>query len=435
MGPGSRRICFAARVVSLALAASSCATSRPRAAPAAIPADCWPFVTNPAPGPARVEPPLVDLSAAKPYRNYLGVTRVDPVADHFTFRSDLHGPTDIRVRRDGAGRLGIDLETSVCPRSILCSAGGGAAPSPADPPQPAEVAALAHDVEAELRSRCPSARGWSLKYQGRYRTVTAQELIASDVNDRGSRVVGWYGAADVELDESLTHFVRELCVYSGFFFTTEVHADADAQWLVLPPGETVFLGGAGTQRLAPRIAEAARRRDSKVPAPEFASLVPEGSPRLPPGLASRVTAKVALFDRGVRAGSDLLAHLDLHDAVFGTGAVADAAATLGQGHYKLHAALTSFVPLSPMAEWMVDAFAGTLALHLEDDHGHAWDRSYTVHGKIELEGSTVVAPNGLEIPREREKPPDPGLGPYGLDFVGETIHLTVDSELSNDPRL
>jgi hypothetical protein len=177
-------------------------------------------------------------------------------------------------------------------------------------------------------------------------------------------------------------------------------------------------------QLAGDIAAAARRFDSHEPGPALASLVPADAPMLPVGFVPHVVAKVHL---SMRDSSDLIAALDLRDAVFGTGASGDA--TLPAG-YKLHATLTPEAPRAPVPGRTSDRYAGTLLLRLEDDRGHRWERAYRATGGIELEGDTVVAPRGLSIPGASSPSPEAEArhGKLGsLDF-------TVDLSLLVDPR-
>jgi hypothetical protein len=221
-----------------------------------------------------------------------------------------------------------------------------------------------------------------------------------------------------------------------------IELPADAQWLVLPPGDgrNLLLRSGGVLRLSSQIAEAAQRYDAKAKAPTLESFVPADAPLLPPGFVSRVVAKVSLYGRVADGpGSndlDLVAPLDLHDAVFGAGASADATLDLGQIRYTLHATLTPSSPRSPTSARTTDAYAGTLVVHVEDDRGHAWQHAYPASGRVELEGEAVVAPYGLQIPGASGPSPEyearhgrlPGFARY------TAVDLHLDVELSDDPR-
>jgi hypothetical protein len=367
---------------------------------------------------SQASPPLADLSAAKPFRTYLAVTQVEPAGQHFTvWYSSVESTTlQLRVERAATGRLVITSEGGYW--------GGVGLPPDSVPPVPPEAAVLAHELEAELRRRCPVGRHWQLKYEGLSRTVTVQEFVARD-DSRGTQRGGWFATAKVAADASLAHITSIVEETSGF---GTIELPGTAQWLVPPPslGDKLFLYHGGAMKLAEDIAAAARRFDSHEPGPALASLVPADAPMLPVGFVPQVTAKVHLSMRDYD-NSNLIAELNLHDAVFGTGASGEA--TLPAG-YKLHATLTPEAPRAPVAGRTSDRYAGTLLLQLEDGRGHRWERSYRATGGIELEGDTVVAPAGLSIPGASAPSPEEQarhgkLG--GLD-------LTVDLSLLADPR-
>lgn len=363
-------------------------------------------------------PVLADLSAARPYRTYLAVTQVEPAGHHFTaWYSSIESTTlQLRVERAATGRLVIETEGGYW--------GGLGLPPEHVPPVPPEAAALAHELESELRRRCPVGRDWQLKYEGLSRTVTVQEFVARD-ELRGSQRGGWFATTKVAADSSLAHVTSIVEETSGFGL---IELPAMAQWLVPPPslGDKLFLYHGGAMALADDIAAAARRFDSHEPGPALASLVPADAPMLPVGFVPQVTAKVQLLIRD-DDNSNLIAKLDLRDAVFGTGASGDA--TLPTG-YKLHATLTPEAPRAPVPGRTSDRYAGTLLLRLEDDHGHRWERSYRATGGIELEGDTVVAPNGLSIPGASSPSPeaDARHGKLG------SLEFTVELSLLADPR-
>lgn len=420
---GAQVISSFLRGLSLMLITASCGFS-----PGGM-SECRMFV----PRSPQVAPALADLSAVKAFRNYIAVTRVEPASHHFTLWYSYIEPNMLRVRasRDAAGHLIIEPEGGYW---------GGLGGAPREiPPVPPEVADLARDVMDELRARCPSSGGWKIAYGGLNRTVTAQELIAHDVDGRGTRRSGWNATVQVSMDEQLTRIVGEVEEQSGFGL---VEIPADAQWLTLPSlnEQRLLLGGARTQELSSLIAEAAQRYVSKTPGPALASLVPADAPLLPPGFVSRVAAKVSLYGRAPQSSGsinlDLIAPLDLRDAVFGKGAVADAAVDLGRIHYKLHAALVPTEPRAATPGRTSARYTGSLQLHIEDDHGHTWDHTYPASGPIELEGDAVVAPTGLEIPGASSPSPEydarhaqlPSSPPF------TAVDLYVDVQLSDDPR-
>jgi hypothetical protein len=109
---------------------------------------------------------------------------------------------------------------------------------------------------------------------------------------------------------------------------------------------------------------------------------------------------------------------------------------LGQARYRMRAVLTPSVPSSPASARRHDAYSGTLAVHVDDGRGHDWEHVYPAHGAIDLEGDTVVAPAGLEVPGASAPSPAydarhgqmPGVGPY------RSVDLYLDVELFDDPR-
>jgi hypothetical protein len=73
---------------------------------------------------------------------------------------------------------------------------------------------------------------------------------------------------------------------------------------------------------------------------------------------------------------------------------------------------------------------------VEDDHGHAWQHAYPVHGPLDLEGEAVVAPWGIELPGASSPSPEadalegllPGFGPY------RAVALRVNIDTALHPR-
>src|SRR5262249_45947058 len=78
----------------------------------------------------RLPPKYQDLSEAKPYRNYLGITHIEPAAHHFSVWYQDIEPTvvQLRARLDDKGRALLEYEGSAW-------GGLGVAPSEV-PPQP-----------------------------------------------------------------------------------------------------------------------------------------------------------------------------------------------------------------------------------------------------------------------------------------------------------
>jgi hypothetical protein len=363
-------------------------------------------------------PTQADLSDARAFRNYMAVTAVWPVGHHFTVVSQGK-KANLRVERDPGGRLMITDE-------IGYPGAAGTAP-PVISPIPPDVRPLVVELEAELKARCRSAPNFEIEYTGNNRSVIVAELIAHDVDGRGTRRYGWKAVARVVMDESLSRIVGVMQDMSGFGL---IELSGTAQWLTLPPqsGRPRFLlNRTEIRSLSPLMAEAARRHEAKAPALALGSLVPANAPLLPPGFVAQVRAKLSL------AGQDLVVPLDLKDAVFGAGASGHATLVLGGTQYRFRATLSPSTSRTPQPGRTRDKYAGKLALHLEDDRGHAWDRTYPVRGELVLEGETLVAPTGLSIPQDTVPLDErtgrlPGLAP------GSTVSIFVDVSLFDDPR-
>lgn len=373
--------------------------------------------------------PLADLSAVRPYRNYLAVTGVEPVGEHFTVWYPL-GMVRLRVVRRGGGELAFELETGMW---------GGVDPGPSSAPAiPARAAPLAKALETALREHCSSTPYWKIAYAGRSRTVAVDELIAVDATRRGTRLGGWFARYKVAMDESL-HRVLGTVDYTHGAGVIEVRRTA--QWLARPPGNGTRLAlvSQGPERLAAQIADAAQRYVAGVPGPALAALVPADAPLLPAGYVARVVARVRLIARHPTVTDpsvQLAAPIALHDAVFGRGAGGDAEAVLADRRYRLRATLTPAAPRAAMPGLRRGEFRGTLTLHITDDQGGAWGRAYPAHGALDLEGDAVVAPYGVEIPGASSPSPEwdrrhgalPGFGPY------RSIDIEVDVDTEDDPR-
>jgi hypothetical protein len=376
-----------------------------------------------------------NLAAVKPYRNYLAVSRVEPFAEHFTiWQSD--GFTRVRVVRDASGSLVFESEGEAE------SWGGSARTTP--PAMSDESAAVMAELEAALRRHCSWVPAWDIEYKGRYRQVTVQEFIALGTAGDGRGTVeavpAWFATYQLKMDESLRRVLGTLDTTSGLSLgTTEI--GRDAQWLAIPPGNgmKLVLVNDGPKALVSEIGEAAQRFARGARGPALASLVPADAPMLPPGFVPRVVVKVTLVGVTHKPPSvvaEVRIPIELHDAVFGSGASGDAEATLSGERYRLHAALTPEAPRAPIPGRSDAKFAGALILRVEDEHDHAWEHTYPVHGGLDLEGDSVVAPWGVGLPGASSRSPEadalrgqlPGLGPFS------TVDLRVDISTYVDPR-
>jgi hypothetical protein len=371
-------------------------------------------------------PEAANLSAVKPYRNYLAVSQVDAISEHFTIWH-AEQMQQVRVVRDSSGHPIFESEGGM-------EGGVGSGPENA-PALPSAVAVLAHDLEAELRDHCPWVPSWNIQYKGRYRKVTVQEFIALV-----AWPAGWFATYQVAMDESLQRIAGTLDSMSGLSLGA-MEIPRDAQWLAIPPGNgmKLTLVSSGPQPFTSEIADAARRLVQRAKGPTPASLVPADAPLLPPGFVSRVVVKVDLL--GVTqtppsVTARLEAPIELHDAVFGSGASGDSEAMLGGELYRMHATLIPDTPSIPTPGRSDGKFSGTLTVHIGDQHGHAWEHAYPAHGALDLEGDSVVAPWGIGIPgasspsREAEELRGqlPGIGPY------RAVELRVDHSSLVDPR-
>lgn len=418
----SRRVLGDACGLLLIVAASSCALGRSQGDTEVQASKCVlksdPFVVETLMAWTTGGPTHADLSDARAYRNYMAVTAIWPVGHHFTVSSQ-GAMADLRVERDPGGHLTITREG-------YFRGDPGLAP-PSISPIPPDVRPLADELEAELKARCGSTLDLKLQYSGRNRSVIVAEFIAHDLDGRGTRRAGWKAAARVLMDESLTRIVGVVKDVSWF---GSIELPETAQWLALPQqsgGPRLLLVETEIRGLSEELAEAARRHDAQAPALALASLVPAGAPMLPPGFVSRVQAKLSI------SGQYLVVPLDIHDAVFGAGASGDGTVTLGRTQYRLHATLSPSMPRTPQPGRTSDKYAGTLELHLEDDRGHTWDRTYPVQGELQMEGASVVAPWGFDIPQDTVSF-DERRGQLPGPDPGSLVHVYVDVELSDDPR-
>lgn len=375
-----------------------------------------------------------NLAAVKPYRNYLAVSQVDPVGDHFAIwrRDEL---TQVRAVRDASDHLVFELEGEA----------EGIVSSPATLAEmPAGAAGVARELRAALREHCPWVSSWDIEYKGRYRRVTVQEFIAlgvaGDARGTVTSVPAWFATYQLKMDESLRRVLGTLDTMSGLSLgTTEV--TRDAQWLAVPPGNgmKLILVSDGPQSLVSEVGDAAQRFVRGAQGPALASLVPADAPMLPAGFVPRVVAKVTLVGVTQKPPSvvaEVRIPIELHDAVFSSGASGDAEATLSGERYRVHAALTPEAPRAAIPGRSDAKFTGTLTLRVADEHDHAWEHAYPAHGTLDLEGDSVVAPWGIGLPGASSPSPEadalrgqlPGLGPY------RAVDLRVDISLHVDPR-
>jgi hypothetical protein len=398
------------------------------------PAECrWPDWPPNARAPA-----FSDLAPAQPYRNYLAVSQVDPIGEHFIVWIPLE-MKQVRVTRDASGRLIVDFEGGM-------EGGVGEGPDMLSA-MPADVAALTHDLEAELRSHCPAIPSWKIEYKGRFRRVTVQEFIPlgaaigagrTGAGGTATQLSGWFAQYQVEMDESLRRVLGTAEYTSGF---GRIAVARGAQWLAIAPGNgrKLALVSDGPASLTAEIADAAQRFVEGARGRTLASLVPADAPLLPPGFASRIVAKVKLWARHPAqpaADAQLDASIELHDAVFGTGASGDGEAMLAGERYRMHATLTPDAQRAPTPGRSRGEFGGSLSLRIEDDHGHAWEHAYPAHSRLDLEGDSVVAPWGIGIPGASSPSPEadalrgqlPGIGAHGA------VEIRVDISTLVDPR-
>jgi hypothetical protein len=388
-------------------------------------AECAFFDRSPS---TMVPPVLIDLTPFKRFRNYLGVTRVGPVGHHFTvwYRSFERNLVRVRVERDAAGRPVIEPEGA--------NEDVGADPPATAPAMPPDVAALAVDTEAELRSRCPSATGWKIQYGGWNRTVTAQESIPYDERTGTSRA-GWYAKVKLAVDESLTQVLDVVELWSAF---GQFEYPVSTQWIEVPASEVgrLSLGGRNTSALAMPITEAVRRQVAGQPGPTLDSVNPADDSLLPPGFVPRVSVVVSLSPHRRTTDNELIAVLDLREAVFGAGAAAEAAVTLDHVGYRLHATLTLPAQRASAPGRTRDKHTAMLVLRLENDRGATWEHAYRATGDLELDGDMVIAPYGLEL-RGADTPAPAYEELHGQLADGTSsggVHFSVDPSLFDDPR-
>jgi hypothetical protein len=371
----------------------------------------------------------LDLGAAKPYRNYMAVTAVGPFAHHFEVRYQGIEPAlvYVQVHVDEQGRVTIESEGWFW---------GGVAVADRRPiPPPAEVAPLARAIEREFQAKCQGDRQLALSYLGAYRSVTVAQFIAHDLA-AGPIRGGWTGQRVLHADAALTRVVNEGDSSSGW---GRIEIPGSARWVELGDAESgsrslVPIAGA----VAARVLAVARAADAGQPVTALAAVrVVAPAALLPPGYRARVVLAVALHGRGEHdvIARDAELPLDVHDAVFSR-ASADAEATIGSVHYKLHATLAPEAPHRPSSTREEAPYRGTLHLRVEDDLGHAFERDYVASGQIDAEGDAVVAPAGFDLPGASSPSREHDLLHHTFAPVAELRGVDVDVAVSmfDDPR-
>lgn len=322
-----------------------------------------------------------DLSDLKPYRNYIAITDVEPAGYRFdvsydrgvlsrawTYRAPDGTTFMVRARERGPDEPGL--------------------------PVPAAIASLAKELEATLRERC--GPGELFAYTGTQRNVTVTEIVV-DSRHHGTQRRGWQVGYTVPMDASLTRIVGQVTErYRSIHPAAYAPPiDTSAQWIPSPsfdPMAPVFTGDA-PKKLERLIAQAAQRFDARDAPPRVASLIPEPTPMLPPGFVSRVRVRVIFYPRGSSSAVTMIAPIELHDAVFGTGATA----AVEMDHYKLRATLTPRGRREPTEDPRRDLYHGTLTLRLEDGAANTWIRRVKVKGLIDIEGDTAIALEHLQV--------------------------------------
>jgi len=370
-------------------------------------------------GPVHVPPPT-DLTAARDYYDYLAVTNVEPVGEHFTVWYHDEEPVFERLRVVPRPSGGLDI----------ASEGGmfggiGGPPQPA--PMSANIAALAGELQATLRKRCPQGRDWQLRYGGHTRTVTVREFIARDSRRRGTMRGGWSAALTVAMDEALTRIEGMVDQSSGFGV---IEVPEGAQWIEVVQGgpERLRLDGGVDLELEEKLAAAARRWAASQPGPALASLVPTAAPMLPAGFVARVFARLVISGG---MPSELRIPLDVRTAVFGPEAGGDAEFRTQTGRYSVHVALVPKAPLVPMPDRRSTRYAGTLTVRIADGLGQVWQRDYPASGNLDTEAENAATPTGLVLPGASA----PSAAEQALHIkLDGSLEAQVDVELFDDPR-
>lgn len=364
-------------------------------------------------------PPVVnaDLSALRPFHHYVGILDVRPAGYHFDVWYHDLGPHLVRVRvQRTEGRLDIVSEHGWW-------GSFGVPPDEVRPVRP-DARKMADQVVAELQRRCPSSHSFRIRDHGRYRTVTAYELVAYD--DRTTRLrLGVSTRAELAVDESLTTLIG-VAEASGPGLGW-LDAREGMQWTMLPPTEHPSALVGDVQQAAPRILEAARRQLANEPRPSLASLTPESDPIFPPGFGARVQAAVSFEPAVSPPWEDLAAKLEVRNAVFGAEATGEAALTFGSRVIRMHATLTPSARRVPAPGRTNAAYAGRLVVRVSDDHGGHWERTYDVAGDITLDGDKAFSPRGLSLQ------PAPSGDERRGELTRGRVGFVVKPTLSADP--
>ena len=365
-------------------------------------------------------PPPADLTAARDYYDYVAVTEVEPAGEHFTvWYHDVEPVFErLRVAQRPSGGLDIVSEGGMF-------GGIGGPPQPA--PMSASVAALAGELGATLRARCPQGRNWQLRYGGHSRTVTVREFIPHDSSRRGAMRGGWSVMLAVAMDEALTRIEGIVEQRSGFGV---IEVPEGAQWLEVAQGgpERLRLDGGLDAELREKIAAAAQRWADARPGPALASLVPTDAPMLPAGFVARVLARLVISGG---MPSELRIPLDVRRAVFGPEADGDADFRTPTGRYSVHVALLPNTLLVPSPERRSMRYDGTLNVRIADGLGQVWQRDYPASGSLDTQGEDAAMPTGLVLPGASA----PSAAEQALHIkLGDSLEARVDVELFDDPR-
>jgi hypothetical protein len=231
-------------------------------------------------------------------------------------------------------------------------------------------------------------------------TVTINTFTPTDYA-HGTRGMGWISQDVRTFDARLEHLVPTHSFMDFWSGWGVLEFPADVQWLGV--GKDAFADDATLRR-------AIARHASREPSPTLASFVPADAPMVPDGYVTRVTLRTL----GV---GDTRASFVLHDVVFGDGATVTVTRDLDDARLQMRFTLAPDARRLPARGRSTAQFTGTLAVHLEDEHGRTLDHSFAVTGPIELEGETVFAPTGFALVQVEPKL----CG--GLDCMPTTLKL------------
>jgi hypothetical protein len=330
----------------------------------------------------------LDLSAALPYRRYLAVTRVTPLAHYFRVARSSGGELLVRVLRRESGATDVAFEPGSLPNELFFE------PPGAEPPPE-----LAEAARAYLEKQC-GRQHFAPIYAGTHRTVILEEFVVDPRLKRQGMVLGWHATHVVAMNETLDRVLSSvdesgararIWIPEGSRFLPSSGAPA---WKVDTPSEI-------PETLHAEIAEVARRFDRGLPTTPLAELVPpdrRGIPReLDPHLRLTVTLSVPMRGAPTSKNQAVELPLALHDAVFGPGATGDGTASFGFGRFRVHAALAPSTPRTPVAGLEHERYQGALTLVVDHEGGGHFEQWYPVDGELEVDGDGVTAPNGLRI--------------------------------------